>query len=325
MEIKDHKLVGVEYKQTPNISGAPLNLDSIIIHYTAGGSASSAIRAMVQKGNASAHLVVDREGTITQLAAFNQIAWHAGVSAYGGRSGFNNYSVGIEIVNAGWLKKEGNVCKTYYGEVVAPEDVFEGAHRNPETKSKYWQKYTQKQIDAVTQICEAICANYDVQYILGHEEISPGRKQDPGPAFPLDEMRNKIFGKKSAADDFGKATVKLNIRTAPQKDAKSIAQPLEKDTKVKVIQTSGEWIKVVAPIVGWVSGEFLEHDNTDSEWDAHVEADSLNIREKPGGEMIAKALVKGTKVRILEQDEEWNKVEATVIGWVMKEFVAMEA
>lgn len=325
MEIKDHKFTGIEYNQTPNVSSSPLNPDTIIVHYTAGSTASSAIRSMTKKGNASAHLVVDVDGTITQLAAFNQKAWHAGRSSYGGRSSYNNYSVGIEIVNPGWLKKDGNEYKTYWGKVIPENDVFTGKHRNPQTRMQYWHRYTQEQIDAVTKICETICDYYDIQYILGHEEVSPGRKQDPGPAFPLDEMRDKILNTVPAPGTKGEILVDLNIRSAPNDDADKIALPLDKGTIAEILKEREEWLKVKAPLFGWVSKKFIEMDNTDSEWDAKVTVDALNIREEPGGRKVAKALAKDTKVKILEQEDEWSKVETRLIGWVMKKFVEKKA
>ncbi len=48
----------------------------------------------------------------------------------------------------------------------------------------FWYKFSQEQIDTVSEICEALCKAFEIEEILGHEEIAPGRKSDPGPAFP---------------------------------------------------------------------------------------------------------------------------------------------
>ena len=76
--------------------------DTIIIHYTAGANAESAIHTLCDRERkVSAHLVVGRDGAVTQLLPFNTIGWHAGRSHWRERTSFNQYSIGIEIDNAG--------------------------------------------------------------------------------------------------------------------------------------------------------------------------------------------------------------------------------
>src|SRR5437868_7138213 len=98
MEIVNNLLQGtnVRFIQTPNTSGAFSNglPDTIIIHYTAGSSAESSVKTLTTpSAKASAHMVIGRDGSITQLAPFNIVTWHAGESAYGTRSGFNKYAI----------------------------------------------------------------------------------------------------------------------------------------------------------------------------------------------------------------------------------------
>ena len=72
--------------------------DTIVIHYTAGKNGISSAHYLAKDNvKASAHLVLDRSGKIIQLVPFNTISWHAGKSSYAERSGFNNFSIGIEI------------------------------------------------------------------------------------------------------------------------------------------------------------------------------------------------------------------------------------
>ncbi|MCK5277868.1 MAG: N-acetylmuramoyl-L-alanine amidase, partial [Cyclobacteriaceae bacterium] len=171
----------VEFKQG--------NLDTLIIHYTAGRDAESSARYLRKEEiKASAHLVIGRNGEIFQLVPFNKIAWHAGRSSFGGKSGYNNYSIGIELDNAGVLTKTGNDFQSWFGKKYTQSDVMEGVHRN-ESQPRYWHIYTERQLEVNEEITRLILDKYKpIVHILGHEEISPGRKQDPGPAFPLDKF-----------------------------------------------------------------------------------------------------------------------------------------
>lgn len=197
MKIINNILEGdaINYAESPNQGGEfkPGNLDTIIIHFTAGASRESSVRSLSkEKYKVSAHLVLGRDGKTTQLMPFTTIAWHAGESKYGDRTNFNNYAIGIEIDNAGRLEKEDGKYVSWFGRIYPENEVFSGVHRN-ETESTYWHSYTDEQIKTCKAICELLCNEYDIKHILGHEEISPGRKIDPGPAFPLDEFRNELL------------------------------------------------------------------------------------------------------------------------------------
>jgi len=272
MKIKSHLLTGDtvnKMKESPNQSGefAKGNLDTIVLHYTAGQATASINTLLNPKSNASAHLVVDRDGTITQIVPFNKIAWHAGKSSYNGRTGYNNYSIGIEIVNAGPLTKSGNIYRSWYGEAFNPSDVIEAIHRN-QTTAKFWHIYTPEQITAVTELCSLLIEEYSIKYILGHEEVAPTRKTDPGPAFPLDKIRTQLLGGTSRVDDTeedlpdsGRVSVaSLNIRTLPNSNAEVVAKPLTKGKKVTILSESNGWYNVKVEIEGWVSSKFIEYE-----------------------------------------------------------------
>jgi N-acetylmuramoyl-L-alanine amidase len=349
MEVKDHKLVGekISFDPTTKISGefgqgAP---DTIIIHYTAGNDAKAAVKVLKNPTvKASAHMVVSREGEIVQLANLNVITWHAGVSGYNfpneKRTTFNKYSIGIEIANDGYLKLEGGKFYNYFKREIAAEFAFKGRHRNyPTTRSEYWHSYTEEQVKVVFEICAALIKAYpSIKYILGHEEIAPGRKTDPGPAFPLDELRQKMGvwipgtaapvvaepeKEKMPLGTIGVATGKVNFRSGPGADYEKVAEALEKDEKVLVLKKSGDWYEVMQDITGWVSKEYILQDNTDDEADGSVNAEILNIRDKPNGEKIAKPLTKGQKVNIIKQDEGWMQVETQVKGWVAAQYIKL--
>lgn len=198
MNIQNNRLTGVHvsFEQTPNTSGkfGAGRLDTIVIHYTAGSSAKSSVRTLTKPSSrASAHLVVGKDGSIIQLADFDTVTWHAGKSSHNGRTGLNKYSIGIEIDNPGKLTKDGDAYLTWYKAKIDEKNVIKATHRN-QSSPRYWHSYDPKQVAAVEDICRLLIETYDIKHIVGHEEISPGRKVDPGPAFPLDELRQRLFG-----------------------------------------------------------------------------------------------------------------------------------
>ncbi|MBN1478827.1 N-acetylmuramoyl-L-alanine amidase [candidate division KSB1 bacterium] len=249
--------------------------DTLVIHYTALGSLESAVSTLRDPNvKASAHLVIGRDGRIAQLIPFNKIAWHAGQSEWRGRTGMNKYSIGIEIDNAGKLSKSGDIYKTWYGGLIPPEDVYYGPHRN-ELSPAYWHAYTEKQIICVFEVCQVLRDKYGISTIVGHEEISPGRKIDPGPAFPLDKLRTQLLEDRStdapishpeAPDSIlnngrkrGIVTASsLNFRAAPKYHAEPICAPLARDTTVTILKEEKGWYQVHVSQTGWVKKEYIK-------------------------------------------------------------------
>lgn len=271
MEIKNHVLQGDNIRKpvwTSKKSGkfGEALPDTIIMHYTAGPYQPTLNTLTNPRVKASAHVIVDRDGQITQLVPFNEIAWHAGSSSYGGRVGFNKYSVGIEIVNSGPLTKSGNLFRSWFGAAYNPSDVIEAIHRN-QTRPKYWHIYTEDQIQSVTELSRLLIEEYRMKHILGHEEIAPRRKTDPGPAFPLDRLRNNLLtgdrsenGKERLPDEARIVANRLNIRETPSTSGEKIAKPLTKGKKVRIIDELNGWYKVSTEIEGWVFGKYVEND-----------------------------------------------------------------
>ena len=105
---------------------------------------------------ASAHVVISRDGVLTQYVPFGARAWHAGVSEYRTRSGCNDFSIGVEL---------------------------EGTDETP---------YTDAQYAALGEVLVALIEAYpslSPEHIIGHSDIAPGRKSDPGPAFDWPRLR----------------------------------------------------------------------------------------------------------------------------------------
>lgn len=270
MEIRNHLLKGegINFVKSPTVGSEfkAGNLDTIVMHYTAGPTAESAVRTLTSpKIKASAHLVIGRDGAITQLVPFNIVAWHAGSSSYNGRVGYNQYSIGIEIVNVGYLSKSGDVYRSVYGNIIDTKEVLYATHRN-QSVAKYWQTYTQEQIEAIEDVSKLLIDTYGIKYILGHEEIAPLRKTDPGPAFPLDKLRDRLLhGDKDTDEpdinDEGKVLVdKLNIRSIPSIAGELMSKPIPKGTKFDIVDEKNGWyrIKVKTEVEGWVLGKFLD-------------------------------------------------------------------
>lgn len=207
MKIENHLIMDnigsdVRYIESPNHGGnfEPGYPDTIIIHYTAGGSVGSSVRTLTDPNvKTSAHLIVGRDGSITQLVPFNLIAWHAGRSSYNGRVGFNKFSISIELDNAGLLTPEGDWYVSWFGRIYEPSDVIQATHKNDQStrkdvqKSDYWHKYTEVQIETTFELCAMLRDKYGIKHILGHDEIAPDRKIDPGPAFPMDKLRDRVL------------------------------------------------------------------------------------------------------------------------------------
>jgi AmpD protein len=106
----------------------------------------------------SSHFLIRRDGEIIQFVACDQRAWHAGESSWRGRERCNDFSIGIEL--------EGT-------DDVPFEDV---------------------QYERLAELTRALNANYQITGIVGHSDIAPGRKTDPGPCFDWVRYRSLIKG-----------------------------------------------------------------------------------------------------------------------------------
>jgi N-acetylmuramoyl-L-alanine amidase len=163
------------------------------------------------------------------------------------------------------LEKRGNEYYAWFGRAYPAELVTQAVHRNQQTP-RYWHTYTEEQIQTMENICRSLIAEYAIKYILGHEEISPTRKVDPGPAFPLDKFRNRIFGgdrdqvtSEHAMQTEGTVnTDLLNIRSSSSTSADLVAKPLPRGQKVRIVATKEGWLQVTTEVTGWVSAKFID-------------------------------------------------------------------
>ena len=144
---------------SPNHDQRPGAVDVLILHYTGMKTAQDAIdRLRDPHARVSSHYVVDEDGTIYQLVAEERRAWHAGISFWRGRTGLNDFSIGIEIVNPG----------------------HEWGYR----------PFPPAQIRSVTTLSQAILTRHPIpaRNVIAHSDVAPDRKQDPGELFPWQQL-----------------------------------------------------------------------------------------------------------------------------------------
>lgn len=273
MKIKNHLLSGdnIVFSETPNTSGEFKSglPDTLVMHYTGGSSAESSVRHLAKKSSkASAHLVIGRDGKIFQLAPFNIVTWHAGRSSWDGRNGLNRFSIGIELDNAGELEDNGNgKFISWFNRAYDADDVYFGRHRNRSTSS-FWHAYTEDQLERTFDLCELLYEQYAIKTIVGHEEVAPARKSDPGPAFPLARLREQVLTANRRSDLSAETSLevsrqsivnvtKLNIRQGPGVQYGLAGEALKNGSVVKTLNTNDGWTEVEYTVKGWVSSQFI--------------------------------------------------------------------
>ncbi len=140
-------------------------IDTVVLHYTGMTSATEALeRLCLPESEVSAHFLIEEDGKIHQLVHPDHRAWHAGVSCWQGRDNLNHTSIGIELVNPGHE----------FGYCPFPED----------------------QVASLVSLLKVLARRYHIPQdrYLGHSDIAPGRKQDPGELFPWQRLAGQKFG-----------------------------------------------------------------------------------------------------------------------------------
>jgi|TARA_B100000780_G_scaffold253490_1_gene201106 N-acetylmuramoyl-L-alanine amidase len=149
-------------KNSPNFSKKsrkPTMVSFIIIHYTGMQSKRASVERLTNpKYKVSCHYLICRKGEIIQMVSDKKIAWHAGKSKWKHYNNLNKNSIGIELVNKGH-------------------------------KIKY-EKFTKLQINSLKKLCNQLKKKFKIKdsSILGHSDIAPLRKEDPGEQFPWEKI-----------------------------------------------------------------------------------------------------------------------------------------
>ena len=155
-------------KYSPNFSRKirkNRDIRAIVIHYTGMQSKIASIKRLLSsKHKVSCHYLIDRKGKIFKMVEDNRVAWHAGKSKWKNIKNLNKNSVGIELVNKG--------------------------HEHG------YQKFTMSQISQLIKLCLILKRKYKIKnsHIVGHSDIAPLRKQDPGEKFPWKKLKEKNLG-----------------------------------------------------------------------------------------------------------------------------------
>lgn len=142
---------------SPNCEPRPEGaaIDMLVLHYTGMETAEAArARLLDPTAKVSAHYLINEDGRIAELVPEALRAWHAGVSFWRGATGVNDRSIGIELVNPG----------------------HDWGYRD----------FPLRQVDALADLCRGILARHPIpaRNVVGHSDVAPRRKRDPGELFP---------------------------------------------------------------------------------------------------------------------------------------------
>ncbi len=177
---------------SPNVGG-PCRPRFLVVHFTAGGEAG-AIETLTTPGGVSAHFVVGEGGTITQLVPLDRVAWHAGKSSWRDVvSSLNPVSIGIEIANLGDAIDGEPGRYTAYGRPIPDDRVLVARHKNG-GGPRPWHTYPPAQVEAVVALARALHSTFGFEDIVGHDDIAPSRKVDPGPAWDMTAFKAAVLG-----------------------------------------------------------------------------------------------------------------------------------
>lgn len=189
----------VTFVQTPH-QGRPGSLRPILLvfHAIGGGSLNACLARLRERlARASAHLVIGRDGKVVQMVPFNRRAFHAGRGRWGALEDLNGHAIAILLENGGraqkradggyWLLGRGVERRLEPGEAVL-------ARQQHEAEESAWQAFTADQVETAVAVGQALHAAFGFAAVLGGEDIAPGQSDEPGPAFPMMQVRARVLG-----------------------------------------------------------------------------------------------------------------------------------
>lgn len=173
-----------------------------IIHFTAGRSKAGdrdALNTMTfGRKQGYAYFVVSSTGVVMQGHPLDRWGYHAGKSSYEGLGkSISSKLVGIEVCCAGKLENQNNEFKSWFGENYSENEVRYSKSKD-NIQEGYYHKFNQLQEDALIKLLVWLKQNnsqvFQYKYVLGHDEVAPGRKNDPGASLSMtmSELRMKL-------------------------------------------------------------------------------------------------------------------------------------
>lgn len=207
---------------------APVKIDQLVIHC----SFEPDIENVLDKNNMGAHYVVHKDGTVLQCVDESKRTYHAGISSWaqvkGGDDNINAHSIGIEVENP------------TFGSTT---------------------EYTPEQMDSLIRLCKSIIARHHIKphNVIGHSDIAPGRKADPGVLFPWRKLADNgigIFPKYTQLPDTNDKLSDSSVETKVREALESIGYKTKIETRKKEGYTEIVEIRDNLPMA-WLS--FMRH------------------------------------------------------------------
>jgi N-acetylmuramoyl-L-alanine amidase len=154
-------------RPSPNFDARPAKTptDTLVLHYTGMPSAAAALARLTDEAaKVSAHYLIDEDGTLYRLVDEDKRAWHAGRSSWRGESDINGRSIGIELVNPG----------------------HEFGYR----------PFSKPQMGCLIELCRDLVRRHPIEpaRVLGHSDVAPERKSDPGELFDWQRLAEAGIG-----------------------------------------------------------------------------------------------------------------------------------
>ncbi len=174
-------LLKIIQRPSPNFDERARPIDMLIMHYTGMPTGEEAMARMCDASSkVAAHYTVEEDGRVFAHVAEDKRAWHAGVSCWKGEGDVNSRSIGIEIVNPG----------------------HEFGYR----------AFPDAQIGSVIALAKDILSRHTIppEHVLGHSDVAPGRKEDPGELFPWKRLADAGVGVWLALD------LSIDVHSSPE-------------------------------------------------------------------------------------------------------------
>jgi N-acetyl-anhydromuramyl-L-alanine amidase AmpD len=210
-----------------------------------------------------AQIYIDDGGLIYQKVPLDKCAYHAGVSEWGGRYDLNRFSHGIEHRNYGYLYKDWKGRYYRDGKYIDKSLILDKPHRL-QSSLRYWETFSNDLLESSFDVTECLNKHYHYVDIVGHEDVCA--KVDPGPAYPLAEMKEKFYGKETESlfmvtrwwpgNDIGAGGVSLKFLPYDWSPSKIWCSA---GVVVKKLEWSGRYVKVIRQDgkTGWILEKYL--------------------------------------------------------------------